>query len=166
MSEVIVDTNVAVVANGFAQQASDECVERCIAELERVVNGCVVVLDSDGLILDEYQKTLSFSGHPGMGDSFFKWLFFNQANPEHCRKVAVTPHTDHGFAEFPDDSALANFDRDDRKFVAVALSSKTNPPILNASDTDWWNYRNVLDRHGIKVSFLCPELMERADRTL
>ena len=166
MSEVILDTNVAVVANGFAQQASDECVERCVAELERVVDEYVVVLDSDGLILDEYQKILNFSGQPGMGDSFFKWLFFNQANPEHCRKVAVTPHTDHGFEEFPDDSALANFDRDDRKFVAVALASKTNPPILNASDTDWWNHRNVLKRHGIKVSFLCPELMKRDDRTL
>ena len=161
MSEVIVDTNVAVVANGFTQQASDECVERCVAELECIVNGCVVVLDSGGLILEEYQKKLNFSGHPGAGDSFFKWLFFNQANPEHCRKVAITPHADHGFEEFPDDPTLANFDRDDRKFIAVALASKINPPILNASDTDWWNYLDTLKQHGIEVSFLCPELMKR-----
>ena len=124
------------------------------------------MLDSDGLILDEYQKILNFSGHPGAGDSFFKWLFFNQANPEHCRKVAITPHTDRGFEEFPDDPVLANFDRDDRKFVAVALAIKTTPPILNASDTDWWNHLNALKRHGIEVSFLCPELMERDDQTL
>ena len=137
MSEVIVDTNVAVVANGFAQQASDGCVEQCVDELERIVNGCVVVLDSDGLILDEYQKILNFSGHPGAGDAFFKWLFFNQANPEHCRKVAITPHADRGFEEFPDDSALANFDRDDRKFIAVALASKTAP------DTQRFGYRLV-----------------------
>ena len=155
------DTNVAVVANGLAQQASDECVERCVNELARIVDGCVVVLDSDRWILDEYQKTLNFSGHPRAGDSFFKWLFYNQANPEHCRKVAITPHADRGFEEFPDDSALANFDRDDRKFVAVALASKTNPPILNASDTDWWNHLDTLKQHGIKVSFLCPELMKR-----
>lgn len=161
MVEVVVDTNVAVVANGLAEQANDGCVERCGDELERIIDGCVVVLDSDGLILDEYQKILNFSGQPGVGDFFFKWLFFNQANPDHCRKVAITPHADRGFEEFPDDSALTNFDRDDRKFIAVALASQTTPPILNASDTDWWNHLNALKQHGIEVSFLCPELMER-----
>ena len=71
MVEVVVDTNVAVVANGLAEQANDGCVERCGDELERIIDGCVVVLDSDGLILDEYQKILNFSGQPGVGDFFF-----------------------------------------------------------------------------------------------
>ena len=51
------------------------------------------------------------------------------------------------------------FDRDDRKFVAVALASGTSPPIVNASDRDWWEHREVLQVHGIEILFLCPELM-------
>ena len=71
----------------------------------------------------------------------------------------ITKHPQRGFKNFPDDPDLDDFDPDDRKFVAVALASGTAPEILNASDTDWWNYRRPLERHGINVKFLCPELM-------
>ena len=33
------------------------------------------------------------------------------------------------FEEFPDDSGLADFDPDDRKFIAVACAHEDNPPI-------------------------------------
>ena len=63
------------------------------------------------------------------------------------------------YREFPDDGELAGFDLADRKFVAVARAAGTHPPILNASDTDWWNDREALARNGVRVEFLCPELM-------
>ena len=75
------------------------------------------------------------------------------------RQVTITPHEQRGFEEFPDDPELARFDRDDRKFVAVALASGTSPPIVNASDRDWWEHREALQVHGIEILFLCPELM-------
>ena len=158
-TEIVIDTNVAVVANGHTSQAGPNCRRECIARLRRTVNELCVLLDDDNLILCEYRKRLSFSGQPGPGDAFFKWLWDNQGNPDHCRKVAVTTHSDRGFVEFPNDLDLSSFDRSDRKFVAVALTSGTEPKVLNASDTDWWHYLQELQQHGIEVVFLCPELM-------
>ena len=158
-TEVVIDTNVAVVANGKTEQAGPPCRLNCIAKLSEIRDECRVLLDNSNLIIEEYRNLLSFSGQPGLGDAFFKWLFDNQANPEHCRRVVVNLHADREFEEFPDDPSLSGFDHDDRKFVAVALASGTGPTILNASDTDWWDYRHELRRYGVEVDFLCPELM-------
>ena len=159
-TEVVIDTNVAVVANGKTEQAGPGCILNCIVRLRQVQNESRVLLDDKNLILTEYRNLLSFSGQPGLGDAFFKWLFDNQANPEHCRRIAVNLQADRGFEEFPDDPSLSGFDQDDRKFVAVAVASGTGPTILNASDTDWWDYRHELRRYGVEVDFLCPELMK------
>ena len=153
------DTNVAVVANGQHGQAGPSCRRNCVDALRRIQNDCLVLLDDKRLILDEYRKNLSPSGQPGLGDAFFKLLHDNQSNPEFCRTVAVNLHLDRGFEEFPADPRLSSFDDDDRKFVAVARASGTNPEVLNASDTDWWQYRQELSEHGVRVVFLCPELM-------
>ncbi len=158
-TEVVIDTNVAVVASGKTQQAGPSCRLNCIDRLRQVQDEGRILLDNGYLILREYQNLLNFSGQPGPGDAFFKWVFDNQSSPDHCRKVAVNIHADRGFQEFPDDLSLSGFDQDDRKFVAVTLASGTAPAILNASDSDWWDYRQELSRHGIQVDFLCPELM-------
>ena len=159
-TETIMDTNVAIVANGTTGQASHRCVGECIAYLRLIRDERCVLLDDRSLILDEYRKHLSHSGQPGPGDAFFKWLFENQGNLEHCRMVALHLHPDRGFNEFPQDTDLISFDPADRKFVAVALASKTGPKIANASDTDWWLYHQKLQQHGVEVDFLCPELMQ------
>ncbi len=158
---IVMDTNVAVVANGRTPQAGDRCVGTCIETLLTMRERHRVLLDELGLILSEYRHYLSPSGQPGPGDAFFKWLWDNQANPEHCRQVLITQTVDdhRNFEEFPDDPDLADFDPSDRKFVAVALASEEQPPILNAADTDWWEHREALNRHGVDIRFLCPELM-------
>lgn len=156
IKEVVVDTNVAKVANGETEQAGSSCVARCIDELLDLRRHCHVVLDQGGKILEEYERNLEFSGiQPG--DEFYRWLWFNQGT--HSRTVPITEHPERGFEEFPADSDLDDFDPDDRKFVAAALASGTDPEILNASDTDWWNHREPLRRHGVEIKFLCPELM-------
>lgn len=162
-AEVVMDTNVAVVANGMTEQAGQTCVSTCIDKLRQVVEGekYIILLDDKYLILEEYRKNLSPSGQPGYGDFFIQWLLESQSNERHCRIVSVTLHEDREFEEFPDDPALTSFDRDDRKFVAVALASGSNPRVLNASDTDWWHHRESLRKHGVEVAFLCPELMYR-----
>ncbi len=157
--DFVMDTNVAVVANGKAEQADQECVSECIARLSKLRRECILLLDYENLILDEYRRNLHPSGQPGLGDSFFKWLFENQANPKHCRRIYISPHAERGFVEFPTDPRLFSFDQDDRKFVAVAVASGTDPKILNASDTDWWLHRVALQDHGVEVDFVCPELM-------
>ena len=157
---VIIDTNVLVVANQHHENASIHCVERCMDALE-AARSDRVLLDEGQRILDEYRCHCSHSGQPGVGDAFFKWLWDNQGNTHHCKKVLITPHEERGFEEFPEDADLNGFDRSDRKFVAVAVASNEGPPILNASDTDWWDYREAFEHNGIDLEFLCPELMER-----
>jgi hypothetical protein len=126
--------------------------------LEQIVTLGLLVVDDRGVILREYMDHLSLSGQPGLGDAFLKWVWNVQAT-DRVMKAKVTPRgrDDDDFAEFPDDAALRSFDRSDRKFVAVALSSRRDPEVLNAVDSDWWNCREALQKHGIKLVFLCPE---------
>ncbi len=154
---VVLDTNVAYVANGATPQAGPKCVIACVERLERIKNRERLLLDRY-LILGEYPAP---SHQPGAGDAFVKWAWINHCNPEMCMQVTVRSHEDRGFKEFPNDDDLAAFDRDDRVFVAVALASQESPVVLNASDTGWWNHRRALERHGVRVDFLCRELMDR-----
>lgn len=155
----MVDTNVPVVANRQSPQASAACVHASIEMLERVRAG-LTVIDHSRLILQEYRRNLHLSGQPGAGDAFFKWLWDRQDNSQHCQQVRITPRepdSEVDFAEFPDDPELAGFDPDDRKFVAVARASANRPEVLNAVDSDWWLFRLPLQRHGVRVRFLCPD---------
>ena len=157
---VVIDTNVAMVANGQTEQAGPQCQQNCIDALRQMRQDKIILLDAGRLIIEEYSHSLKHSGQPGAGDAFFRWLWQNQANQQRCRMIEITPHSERGFTEFPVDDALAGFDRSDRKFAAVALASGVSPPVWNASDTDWWQHRDALEKHGIAVRFICPELME------
>lgn len=160
MKAVVVDTNVLVVANDAAPGVSEDCAFASIIALEEARSG-LVVLDDAGRIFDEYRRKVNPRGGPGVGDSFFKWLWDNQADPSQCELVSLRQRgiDEDDFKEFPDDPALAGFDRSDRKFVAVARASRNNPDVLNAVDTDWWTFREPLMRHGVRVKFLCPDRM-------
>ena len=121
---VVVDTNVAVVANGYSKQASSDCVETCAKRLEDITRGEVkLVLDDKWIILGEYMRNLRSNG-VDVGDRFLGWILRNWENPERCDLVSITPinNSENEFQEFPTDSALNGFDRDDRKFIAVALA--------------------------------------------
>ena len=155
---VVVDTNVAVTANGDAEHASVTCQQQCVNCLVQVTAGqCRLVLDQCFEIFNEYRCELSLSGQPGVGDIFMKWVHDNQFNEDRCERVPLTASRSRGFKEFPDDPDLRGFDPDDRKFVAVALASKYRPRILNAVDSDWWDFKAVLRRNGIRVTFLCDD---------
>lgn len=164
MKAVVVETNVIAVANEQAEQAGSNCVLSCIDALEKTRLSRMVVIDSGGRCFEEYFRYASRSGQPGVGDYFAKWLWERQAYRKHCERVDITSTVDdpEQFVEFPSDSDLARFDRSDRKFVAIARASRNNPVILNAADTDWWHHKEPLQRNGIKLQFLCPELMSDA----
>lgn len=164
MVSVVVDTNVALTANGDTEQADLQCVSRCLQELTATRNERELLLDDAGLILQEYLKQKPHGFPQGPSDVFLVWVYDNQANPMHIRAVPVTPLREpRGFAEFPADAELTSFDKDDRKFVAVALASGDAPLILNATDTDWWVHRIALTRNGVRIAFLCPHLMVDED---
>ncbi len=151
----VVDTNVAVVANGRNTHASEACQLRCITKLQEVVNASQIVIDDKGHILNEYHNRLNFNGQPGVGDFFYKHIFNNQGVLKKVRLVTITPMNS-SYKEFPSAAALNKFDNDDRKFVAAALQSNPASVILNAVDTDWAKFHNQLASHGVKIDYLCP----------
>jgi len=96
----------------------------------------------------------SLRGQPGSGDAFFKWVWDHQSTSR-CEQVLITQISEYEFAEFPDSESLMNFDKSDRKFVAVALTHPQKPSIANAVDSDWREHEQALAEHGIKIDFLC-----------
>lgn len=162
MMAVIVDTNVAVVANGQSSQASPNCVDTCINRLEGIIRGEEkLVLDDMWAILGEYIRNLRSSGEPGAGDRFLLWLLRNKDTQ--CDLVSITPvnGSDNAFEEFPDDPALNNFDPADRKFIAVACAHSARPPILQAVDSKWLDFDDAFRENGITVKFICQEDIQR-----
>ena len=156
---VVVDTNVAMVASRLTPQADECCVAACIKRLDVIRESGGLLVDDSGHILSEYTRSLGHSGQPGVGHAFVKWAHDHQAIAAMVTRVTITATTDGGwrkYDEFPDQPELRGFDRSDQKFVAVALASGKNPPILNAVDSDWWNHRKVLRDAGIEVERLCP----------
>jgi len=114
-----------------------------------------LVLDDADLIFSEYRRYLSLSGQPGVGDVFIKWVHDRQWDSTVCTRVSITSHGERTFEEFPDDPGLAKFDRDDRKFVAVAAVHPDVPTILQAVDRKWLKWNQALAAVGITVRFLC-----------
>ncbi|MBY0313235.1 MAG: hypothetical protein K2W85_14280 [Phycisphaerales bacterium] len=149
-----------MVASGHSPQANAACADACVQRLNQIMEHGGLLVDELGLILSEYLGALGHAGRPGAGEKFVKWVHSNKSNPEVVRKVAITQRTDPGwrrFDQFPDESRLSSFDKSDQKFVAVALASHENPPILNAVDSDWWQNRHLLQDAGVNVEFLCPQ---------
>lgn len=159
MRAAVVDTNVLIVANEASDHAAPNCVIASIDALSGLRRSGIVALDDRFLILDEYRGYASLAGQPGVGDEFLRHLYDNLYNETACRLVKITPLEDRSFAEFPADERLANFDRNDRKFVATALGCEPIADVLNATDTDWWHHRQALGENGVEVRFLCSELM-------
>lgn len=155
--KVIIDTNVPVVANGKSPQASPECILNCVKQLNKVKQSGKFVLDDNWLILQEYKNNLRSTGQPGVGDAFLKWVLTNYTNPLRCEMVRITPENSDqtNFMEFPSDPALIGFDKDDRKFIAVALAHPDKPPILQAVDVQWWQMQVALNQAGVQIEFLC-----------
>lgn len=161
MSFVVVDTNVAVVANSAGKPSPDlespslECIQACVDALLGVTREGHLVIDDAGLIFDEYARNLSFAGQPGTGDVFMKWVYERQWDATVCSRVSITPDNEREFAEFPDEPSLKSFDRDDRKFVAVSAAHDARPPIVQAVDHKWRKWSDALESCGITVEFLC-----------
>ena len=164
MNAVIVDTNVIVIANDTDNKRAD-CRDRCQDRLEQIFDQCEkVAIDDRQRILGEYRDNVNPNAQKkGVGDVFVKTLLQNLKNPEICTMVSITPLAGNGtdFEEFPDDPALSDFDPDDRKFIAVAVAYEIvyqqKAILLQASDSQWYGFREELVRNGLEVEFICEE---------
>ena len=158
----VVDTNVPITANKARDPKnipSDliECVAKCIETINEITTRKVgLVIDLYNEIFNEYKKHLCFSGQPGVGDAFMKWVHDNQGTFPVKDRVAINRDGD-SYLEFPTTLDLSEFDPADRKFVAVAKAHPAKPPILQATDSKWWGWKDALAREGVTVTFLCPD---------
>lgn len=153
--KAVVDTNVAIAANGRNTHASPHCQLKCIEFLQEIINprkGNTLVLDLPGYILDEYRIHLNYRGQPGVGDLFFKFLHDNLYSTERVIQVAISPIADEtrGFEELPPNK----LDPGDRKFLATSIVGAAN--LFNALDTDWSEQVELTKELGVEVVELCP----------
>lgn len=154
--KVVVDTNVAIAANGRNTHASLACQFVCAEFLQGLVSPMKrtqIVLDMQGLIFDEYSGHLSYKGEPGVGDIFFKYLHDHMYLGKKIRLVHITQIDDEArsFNELPPNTV----DKSDRKFLAAAVTADAK--IVNAVDTDWHEQIAFVAGLGVNVQQLCPD---------
>lgn len=157
MSEVVIDTNILLIANQQHDDVSPECVQRCIEQLLQVQRNGKVVIDDGYHLLQEYSHKTSLHPPKGVGDVFLKWLLRNIGNAALVETVSIHETAPDEFAEFPVPELQAVFDPSDRKFVAVAATHPAKPPIWQGADCKWLHWWPQLAAAGTSVEFLCPD---------
>lgn len=153
MSEVIVDTNVAVVANRQAPNVAGGCVDACIQFLASARTDHIVLIDEGDEIRAEYAEALQMRRPYELGAQFLVHVLQQQFNVARVRRVDLVKNHVGAFVDFPTVPELANFDLSDRKFAALAR--KTGAAVTNAVDSDWADSLAALNANGIGVDFLC-----------
>lgn len=157
MTRFVVDTNVAVVANRGSTHADETCQLACVEKIEALTKQETVIVDTMGLIVNEYGRKLNRSGAPGLGDAFFKHVVNHQYDGKRIQRVDITciGDDDRGFEELPENS----LDPSDRKFLAVAVVAGAR--ILNATDSDWAEQAALVQQLCVEVEQLCPQHARR-----
>lgn len=158
---VVLDTNVLYAAD---DPSDGTCRHACTQQIKAIMTGYQrLAVDTTRFILKEYCKDYESLSDQSYRRQFSIWIYRHL----HTECLLVDPqsidNSDTNFKLFPSDSALEGFHLDDRKFVAVAVAAQQatgrEVPILNAVDADWCEYRNALQRNGIRVKFVCPHRM-------
>ena len=156
MSRCVVDTNVAIVANGRPdpiEPRPPSIVCRIAADtfLSEMVKKGPVLLDVEGAIQDEYRRHLNPRGEPGVGDRFYQVVL--RSSPKLVERVPLPKRADGEYEDLPQSLIDAGFDPSDRKFVALAC--KEGVPVHNATDSDWIEHAATLAAEKIQVEHVC-----------
>jgi hypothetical protein len=153
MTAKVIDTNVAVIANGRDVTASDECRHRSVIVLEALVKRGCIVIDTDGSILAEYGAGLHPEGQPGVGDLFYRHVLDNQGNARRVRIVRTVGVRGDALREAFRRGTLADFDPSDRKFALCAVTARV--PVATATDSDWVQHEVGLAACGVQIEYVC-----------
>lgn len=170
MNLFLVDTNVMIAAsavNDLSRRFPDAMPEEI--ELRELVYEWLakfaqsddwIALDEDGLIREEYERNLPFNAHGqeyGMQVLQYK-LDRNQAI--HLPIKSLEANGEHIAMLEPEYEELVK-DREDRKWVASALSARTHcdvvPPIVYGAETDWYVAEKGLIAIGLCFHRLLPD---------
>lgn len=156
MIRSVVDTNVAIVANGRPdpedpRPPSIPCRRAAVTFLSELVKNGTVLLDVEGAIQAEYRNYLNPSGAPGVGDRFYQEVL--RSAPQLVERVELSKRPDGEYEDLPQSLIDAGFDPSDRKFAALAC--KEGVPVYNATDSDWIEHSITFAAEGIQVTNLC-----------
>lgn len=99
MTEVIIDTNVLVVANGQNSDVIESCEDACIRFLVQASATGVVLMDGLGEILEEYIRAVNTDRPHGFGARFLFQLI--QQQPDRARLEDLDKKEDGEFVDFP-----------------------------------------------------------------
>jgi hypothetical protein len=72
-----------------------------------------------------------------------KWVHDNRWGLPDTDRVTITKNGE-SYDQFPDHNGLNDFDNSDRKFIAVANTHPAKPPVLQATDSKWWGWKDAL----------------------
>jgi hypothetical protein len=167
MNAYVVDENVPIVANDSvrsepkAPQADKRCRIACVQALNCIVKSGILIIDSEGEVLENYRAYLQHKGQPGVGDAFYKHVIDHQFNRKKVRRILIAKNAQHEFEDFPADPALATFDPSDRVYVALAVAAPEKPHILNAVDSDYSEHKTALEGVGVHVYEVCPQCIRK-----
>jgi hypothetical protein len=162
MSECIIDTNVALVANPPTHM-STKCSTACVEFIESVLSGeHLVVIDDNYLLIEEYEHFRNSKNPNTYSHRFLRWIYNYQADPKFIKQVKITRIGDSDFTEIPASLNKVGIDASDKKFIAVSIANKCKAPIYEAADSKWIGWEKSLSENGVKVVFLCKdELVEK-----
>lgn len=158
----VVDTNVPLVLK-FEDEHPPELVEACQDIIMEILeNRIPVPVDAGGEIVAEYFHQMTRGGQADLADLFARyvhdacWSWDEELRPD----LGADPEIEHRYDALAGDDA--EIDPSDRKFVAVA--KLTGVPIVQATDTKWLNWTEVLARHGVEVHFVHEGAIREAYR--
>jgi hypothetical protein len=170
MADFVVDTNVLITATEAAQggvaprkmAARGEVVEIQDPATQRKVYEWVKAFRADSealLVLDMPVSNI----HKEYGNKLCDYEYGRIVAAEKLQNWQIRPavgieFVDNGnerVARLPAHLEAVIGDVSDRKMVAAALA--TGAPIINASDTDWYDWEDVLKEAGVDVIHLVPE---------
>ncbi len=159
-SHNIIDSNVIAIANGLHNTASLECMNNTILFLkqieERVMSNDEVFLiyDTSFVILNEYYNHCGSGNEKKLGTAFLKWIHRNLNNPKkfNLQKLPIDIETNDELLP----PCFDGFDRNDRKYLFLALDSKEFGPNLHYGiDRGYQRYKHCFEDENIKLSKLC-----------
>ena len=164
-SEVIIDTNVPLIADGDSHM-SLECQSHCLDFIQQVMYGgkTIVVIDDQFHVLGEYERQKDRNRADSLLEKLFIWVHTHQTNPAKVKQVPIRSTGEGDFEEISQKIRDLEFDPSDRKFVAVCIANDKQAPIYQAADSKWIGWDAALKEEGIEVCFLCREELEQIYR--
>ncbi|MCT1545380.1 MULTISPECIES: hypothetical protein [Kocuria] len=146
----VIDTNVPLVVK-FRADSPGELVDACEDIIMKIMTEELpVVTDLAGEIIEEYFHKMSHAEN-SLADLFAKYVhdFRWQWGEKYMPDIEPDGVAENSYGVLGGDDV--QIDPSDRKFVAVAKVSGAS--IVQARDTKWLDWKEILTRHNVKVEY-------------